>query len=96
MNKVILIGNLGSAPEQKKNQAVIMPIATSTTDANGEVKKQWHRVVVFGKLGQACRRYLKTGSTVAIEGELRYGNFTDERGKTRKTASVVAFRVQFL
>lgn len=44
--------------------------------ATGEMKEQteWHRVVLFGKLAEVASEYLRKGSQVYIEGQLRTVN----------------------
>ena len=80
LNKVLIIGNLGSDPEIKytsSGSAVAnLSIATSERwkDRNtGEQKEQveWHRVVLFSRLAEIAEQYLKKGSKVFVEGKLR-------------------------
>ncbi|MBI3541151.1 MAG: single-stranded DNA-binding protein [Deltaproteobacteria bacterium] len=78
INKVILIGNLGSDPEVRflpSGQPVAnFNIATtekwSGKDGNPGEKTEWHRIVVFGKQAENCKEYLKKGRQVYIEGRL--------------------------
>ena len=81
VNKVILVGRLGSDPEirvsQEGNKIARFSIATSESwnDKNTNEKKEkteWHRVVVFSKgLAQVIENYVKKGSQVYLEGQLR-------------------------
>ena len=86
-NKVILVGNLGQDPEVRylpSGGAVCsMTLATSESwrdKATGELKEQteWHRVVLFGKLAEVAGEYLRKGSQVYIEGQLRTRKWTDQ------------------
>lgn len=105
INKVILIGNLGKDPEVRftpGGQAVAnFNIATSeswndkTTGQKVE-KTEWHRIVVWGKLGELCGEYLKKGRQCYVEGRLQTREWTDKEGHKKYTTEVVANNVQFL
>ena len=98
VNKVILIGNLGQDPEVKSFQnggrIANLRIATSENwkDKNtGERKErtEWHTVVLQsdGLVGVA-ERYLRKGSKVYIEGQLRTRKWQDQSGNDRYTTEV--------
>ena len=59
--------------------------------ATGELKEQteWHRVVLFGKLAEVAGEYLRKGSQVYIEGQLRTRKWTDQSGAEKYTTEVV-------
>jgi single-strand DNA-binding protein len=105
VNKVILIGNLGSKPELKylpSGQAVCeMRIATNETFTDKNQQKQerteWHRVVVWGKQGENSAQYLDKGRQVYIEGRLQTRSWDDKTsGEKRYMTEIVANTVQFL
>jgi single-strand DNA-binding protein len=104
VNKVILIGNLGSDPEVRftpSGQAVAnFRVATndSWTDKSGQKQErtEWHRIVVWGKLAELCGEYLKKGRQAYIEGRLQTREWTDKENKKNYTTEVVANTVQFL
>lgn len=98
VNKVILIGNLGADPEVKSFQnggrIANLRIATSENwkDKNtGERKErtEWHTVVLNsdGLVGVA-ERYLKKGSKIYIEGQLRTRKWQDAQGNDRYSTEV--------
>ena len=98
VNKVILIGNLGQDPEVKSFQnggrIANLRIATSENwkDKNtGERKErtEWHSVVLQsdGLVGVA-ERFLRKGSKVYIEGQLRTRKWQDQSGNDRYTTEV--------
>ncbi|EHX7012483.1 single-stranded DNA-binding protein [Salmonella enterica subsp. enterica serovar Concord] len=98
INKVILIGFLGNAPEIRYmpngNAVAHFSLATSETwrsKQTGEMKEltEWHRVVVFGKLAEVAGEYLRKGSQVYIEGQLRTRSWDDNNGVTRYTTEIV-------
>ena len=98
VNKVILIGNLGADPEVKSFQnggrIANLRIATSESwkdRATGERKErtEWHSVVLQsdGLVGVA-ERYLRKGSKIYIEGQLRTRKWQDRDGNDRYTTEV--------
>ncbi len=98
INKVILVGNLGRDPEikhsQDGNKIVTFNIATSETwkDKNGEKKDrtEWHRVVIFSPgLAEVAEKYLKKGSKVYVEGQLRTRKWQDNSGQDKYSTEIV-------
>lgn len=95
-NKVILVGNLGNDPEIKylDSGTAVCTLSVATTErwksAEGERKEktEWHRVKIFGKLGEVAAEYLHKGSKVYLEGSMSYGKYEKE-GVTHYTADVV-------
>jgi single-strand DNA-binding protein len=98
VNKVILIGNLGADPEVKSFQnggrIANLRIATSENwkdKATGERKErtEWHTVVLQsdGLVGVA-ERFLRKGSKVYIEGQLRTRKWQDASGNDRYSTEV--------
>jgi single-strand DNA-binding protein len=98
LNKVMLIGNLGADPEIKSFQnggrIANLRIATSETwkdRATGERKERtdWHNVVLQSEgLVGVAERYLRKGSKVYIEGQLRTRKWQDQSGNDRYTTEV--------
>ncbi|EKT2122086.1 single-stranded DNA-binding protein [Salmonella enterica] len=98
INKVILVGALGRDPEVRylpDNKAVAsLQLATNESwrdKQTGEMKDktEWHRVVLFGKLAEVAGEYLRKGSQVYIEGQLRTRKWTDQSGQDRYTTEIV-------
>ncbi|MBB2399101.1 single-stranded DNA-binding protein, partial [Escherichia coli] len=100
INKVILIGHLGQDPELRYfpnggGAVVNLTLATSESwrdKQSGEMKEQteWHRVVIFGKLAEIAGEYLRKGSQVYIEGQLRTRKWFDQQnGVDRYSTEVV-------
>lgn len=98
VNKVIIVGNLGQDPEVRympSGGAVCnLSIATSESwkdKATNEQKEltEWHRIVLFGKLAEVAGEYLRKGSQVYIEGQLRTRKWTDQAGVDRYSTEIV-------
>jgi single-strand DNA-binding protein len=96
VNKVILIGNLGSDPEVRhlSNGSVVanFNIATSEsyTNRNGErvTQTEWHRIELWDGLAKVAEQYLKKGNSVYIEGKLKTENWQDNDGNNRTTTRI--------
>jgi len=104
INKVILIGNLGGDPEMRAmpngNHVTNLSLATSQSwrdKESGEQRErtEWHRIVFFNKLAEIANQYLKKGSKVYVEGELRTQEWERDGQKHFKT-EVVASEMQML
>ncbi len=104
VNKVIVVGRLGADPELKytqSNQTVCrLSIATSQVWKDKEGQKQerteWHRVVVWGQMGETSSKYLTKGREVYVEGRLQTRSWEDPQGNKKYTTEIVANTVQFL
>lgn len=105
INKVILVGNLGNDPEVRyaANGSAIANISVATTDSwkdknTGEQqdRTEWHRVVMFNRLGEIAGEYLKKGSQVYIEGRLQTRKWQDQSGQDKYSTEIVASEMQML
>ncbi|HEV7348893.1 single-stranded DNA-binding protein [Telluribacter sp.] len=98
VNKVILIGNLGSDPEVRYleggSSVARFNIATSEsyTNKSGERVEQteWHRIELWDRLAQIAEKYLRKGNSVYIEGRIRTENWTDKEGQQRSGVTIRA------
>ncbi|MGQ4583753.1 single-stranded DNA-binding protein [Lysobacter sp. F60174L2] len=103
VNKVILVGNLGNDPDVKYTQAgmAITTLSVATTsvrkdrDGNQIEKTEWHRVKLFGKLGEIAGEYLRKGRQVYIEGRIEYGSY-EKDGIKHYTTDIIADEMQML
>lgn len=104
VNKVILVGNLGNDPDVKYTQGgmAITRISLATTsvrkdrEGNQQERTEWHRVVFFGKLGEIAGEYLRKGSSVYVEGSLRYDKYTGQDGVEKYSTDIIADEMQML
>jgi len=104
VNKVILVGNLGNDPETKYTQGgmAVTTLSLATTsvrkdrDGNTQERTEWHRVKLFGKLGEIAGEYLRKGRQVYIEGSIRYDKFTGQDGVEKYFTDIVADEMQML
>src|ERR1051325_7609805 len=77
VNKVILVGHVAADPEQAETKSgrlrVVFPLATHRDTTSDGVKKEvtdYHRVVVWGALGEICMKYLGKGQGIYVEGTI--------------------------
>ena len=100
INKVILVGNVGSQPEVRTTQAsgeelVTFSIATNEKwkdKSTGEPKEhtEWHRIVVFASgLVRVVKDYVHKGSKLYVEGKMQTREYEDQGGIKRYTTEVV-------
>ena len=104
INKVILIGNLGRDPETRYSQngspITNFSVATSETwrdktSGENQERTEWHNVVAFNRLAEVCGEYLRKGSKVYIEGQLRTSSWEADGQKKYRT-EVYAREMQML
>ncbi|WHO38762.1 single-stranded DNA-binding protein [Sphingobium sp. AP49] len=98
VNKVILVGNLGADPEVKsfQNGGKICNLRIATSESwkdrmSGERKErtEWHNVVINSEgLVGVAERFLRKGSKIYIEGQLRTRKWQDQSGNDRYTTEV--------
>ena len=106
INKVILIGNLGRDPEIRYTPtgAAVANLTLATSESwkdkqTGEnvEKTEWHRVVMFNRLGEIAGEYLRKGSKIYIEGRLQTRKWADKNtGQDRYTTEIIADSMQML
>ena len=105
INKVILIGNLGAAPElrQLDNGKAVAKLSVATTDgwkdkATGQLQErtEWHRVALFDRQAEVAQQYLRKGSKIYIEGRLQTTKWQDNDGNDRYTTEIVGREMQML
>jgi len=105
INKVILIGNLGSDPDVRYTPggAAVANLNVATTESwkdkntgQRQDKTEWHRVVCFGRLGEIAGEYLKKGSKVYLEGKLQTRKWQNKQGQDQYTTEIVANDLQML
>lgn len=106
INKAILIGNLGSAPEVRytPNGSAVTNVTLATSEVwkdkqtgENQERTEWHRVVFFNRLAEIAGEYLHKGSKIYIEGNLRTRKWQDKNsGADRYTTEIVASEMQML
>ncbi len=104
INKMIIIGNLGSEPEMRftpnGNPVTSFSVATNWryTTSQGERKEetQWFTVVTWNRLAEQCNQFLTKGRLVYAEGRLRTRTWDGQDGQKRFRNEIIANKVTFL
>ncbi len=104
LNKVFLLGNLTREPELRYTPggAAVCEFGMAmnrTYTSNNQTREEvcFVDIVVWGKTGELCQRYLAKGSQALIEGRLQYDQWEDKTtGKRSSRLRVVADNVQFV
>ena len=105
VNKVIVVGRLGSDPDTRymPSGSAVTNVSVATSESwkdkeSGEKqeKTEWHRVVFFNRLAEIASEYLKKGSQIYVEGRLQTRKWEDKEGKERWTTEIVANQMQML
>lgn len=103
INKVILVGNLGSDPEIRalENGTKVATVSIATTESykdkagNWQEQTEWHRVVLWRWLAEKAEK-MKKGSKIYVEGSLRTRQWTDKDNVTRYTTEINAEKTLLL
>lgn len=106
VNKAIIVGNLGAAPEvialESGRAMATASVATNqkwTDRETGEKqeKTEWHRIIFWGRTAEVAAKYLEKGSKVYIEGRLQTRKWQDKtHGDDRYTTEIVCQNLQML
>jgi len=96
VNKVILLGNLGSDPEVRSlpsgSKVASFSIATSESYNNKEgvrvEQTEWHRIELWDNLANIAEQYLHKGDSAYVEGKIRTEEYTDKDGIARKIVKI--------
>lgn len=105
LNRVTLIGNLGRDPEVRYypdgTPTTTISIATTETwkdKESGDKREatEWHRVVFVRGLAEVVGKYLKSGSSIYVEGKLKTRKWTDNDGQDRYVTEIHARSLQML
>ena len=105
INKAVIVGTLGKDPEIRyaENGNAVVNISVATNESwkdrqTGEAQErtEWHRIVMFGKLGEIASQYLKKGSQAYFEGKIKTSKWQDDNGNDRYSTQIVANQMEML
>jgi single-strand DNA-binding protein len=97
LNKVMLIGNVGSEPEIRTTgggtKLAKVSLATNRTfnDRSGQKqeKTEWHRLTFWDRLAELVEQYVKKGDRIYVEGRIEYSQTEDDKGNQRFWTDIV-------
>jgi len=104
VNKIILIGNVGSDPDVRdvgtsENQVAKFSLATSESYKNKQGERvtntEWHNIVIWGKLADIAKQYVKKGSLISIIGKQTNRSY-EKDGVTKYFSEVIASELKLL
>lgn len=104
LNKVMLIGNVGRAPEMRYTPggtpvtsfSVACGRVRNTPDGDRKEETEWFNIVTWNKLAETCGQYLTKGQKVYVEGRLQTRSWEGADGQKRSRVEVVANTLLFL
>lgn len=106
LNKIMLIGNVGQAPEIKrfKNGGMVAQFSLATTDrgytrkdgTKVEDKTEWLNIVLSGGLAEVAEKYIHKGDKLYVEGKIRTRSYEDRAGVTKYITEVYGYNVEML
>lgn len=105
INKAIILGRIGQDPETRylPNGDAVTTMSVATGESwkdkqTGEKKEttEWHRVVLWRKLGEIAGEYCRKGGQVYIEGKLVTRKWQDQNGNDKYTTEIVADEMQLI
>lgn len=104
LNKVSLIGNVGSDPEVRSTasgaRVAKVSLATSRAwkgkDGNEQAATDWHRLTLFGKLADIVESWVHKGDKLYVEGRIEYSQTNDQAGVTRYWTDIVVSELLLL
>ena len=98
LNKVMLIGNVGSEPDIRATssgtQVAKVSLATNRQwkDGSGQQKEktEWHRLTFFGRLVDIVDQWVKKGDRLYVEGRIEYSESESDGHKKYWTDIIVS------
>src|SRR5947209_16093109 len=109
INRVIITGRLTKDPQLSAipgNEGSGSSVCSLRIASNGRRRNaqsgQWEDqpnffdVTVWGPQGENCHRFLRKGRQIAIDGRLRFREWTNNEGQKRNAVDIIAESVQFL
>ena len=105
VNKVILVGNVGSDPEVRylERGTAIANFNLATTERgytmqNGNQvpdRTEWHPIVLWRNLAEWAEKYVRKGMKLYVEGKLQTRTW-EKDGQVRRKTEIIAENIQVL
>ena len=106
VNQATIIGYVGEDPKiiTTSNGKTMATLTVATTErgytkrdgTTSEDRTEWHNIVLFGKLAEIARDYIRKGAALYIQGKMRTRSYDDKDGIKRYVTEVHADTVQML
>ena len=106
MNKVMLIGNVGAAPDVRYYDAdqAVAQVRLATTERGYTLQNgtqvpdhtDWHNLVFYRSLAKVVEKYVRKGDKLYIEGRIRYRSYDDKAGQRRYVTEILVENMEML
>lgn len=106
MNKVMLIGNVGVAPDVRYYEAdqAVAQVKLATTERGYTLQNgtqvpdhtDWHTLVFYRNLAKVVETYVKKGDKLYVEGRIRYRSYDDKQGNRRYLTEILVENMEML
>lgn len=104
VNKVILVGHVGSDPENRstQNQLQVCKFSLATNerkrgpDGSNQDHTEWHNIVCFGKTAEIATQYVTKGKLLFLEGKISTRKYQDQQGVEKYFTEIIANNLQML
>lgn len=101
INRVILLGNIGSDPDLRFTQGGVAVLSFSLATNESYIDRnqqrvervEWHRIVVWGKRGEGLGKFIKKGFGLFVEGSIRTSEYEDREKIKRYKTEIIASNV---
>ena len=101
MNKVIMMGRLCADPEVRYGGANNTAVANFRLAVDrrfkrdGEPDADFFLITALGKQGEFAEKYLRKGTKILMEGEIRNNNYTNKDGVMVYQNQIIATSIEF-
>lgn len=101
VNKVILLGNVGSDPEirypEKDRPVAFVSLATNERYGNSAAEiTEWHRLVMGGQNARLAENYIRKGTRLYVEGRLKSRDYEDKMKIRRRITEIIVDKIEIL
>lgn len=101
VNKVILLGNVGSDPEirypEKDRAVAFVSLATNEYNSKtGTETTEWHRLIMGGHNAEIAEKYIRKGTRLYVEGKIRSREYEDKMKIRRRITEIIVDRIEML
>jgi len=106
MNKVMLIGNVGTDPDIRYVDAgvCVASLRLATTERGYKLQNgtevpdrtEWHNIILWRGLAETVEKYVKKGDKLYIEGKIHTRSYDDRNGVNRYITEIWADAMEML
>lgn len=99
INKVILVGHVGSVETKDVNGSPLTKLTIATTERwtnkdGKQEKTEWHRVSLWGQSAIFAGTHVKKGHQVFVEGKITSRKYQTPKGDNAYATEIVGSRIE--